>query len=74
MICLSEAEIRDLTHLERPSAQMRFFNRYKIPAVLRPDNTVLVLRAAVETALGLQPPSFTHDGFAEPDWNYLLDE
>lgn len=43
-ITLSQQEIEEITHLKRPTHQMRYLKGLGIKAQKRPDNTVLVLR------------------------------
>lgn len=43
-IALTADELVTLTGYERPTNQLKMFERLGIPAQLRPDNTVLVLR------------------------------
>lgn len=51
-LCLTEAEIRDLTHKKRASAQMRALKARGIDCWLRPDNTVAVDREVYRRAIG----------------------
>lgn len=44
-LVLSKDEIFELTHYRRPAEQMRALKVLNLPAVLRHDNTVCVLRA-----------------------------
>lgn len=43
-ITLSQEEIREITHLQKPTAQIRYLKGLGIQAKKRPDNTVLVMR------------------------------
>jgi hypothetical protein len=55
---LSEAELVNLTKYRRPSCQMAFLKRAGIPATLRRDNTVLVLRMHLHYP---SPPAAAND-------------
>lgn len=48
---LTDAELRDATHRTMPSAQARVLAGWGVRFVRRPDGTLLVIRAALESAL-----------------------
>jgi hypothetical protein len=48
-LTLTEAELFELTHYQRPASQLRFLKEIGIPAKKRPDNTVLVMRMHLVT-------------------------
>lgn len=54
-LCLTGAELRDLTGLERPSYQARELDHLGIPYRARRDGTLAVLRIHVEVV----PPGAT---------------
>lgn len=68
---LSPQEIYQLTHLKNPSAQLRYLAKLGIEARRRPDNTVLVLRSAVEAVLGGVSSTQKEGKQTEPDWSAL---
>lgn len=43
-VYLTEAELEGMTGYKRPSKQMEVLKSFGIPARLRPDNSVLVMR------------------------------
>jgi len=49
---LTAQEVRELTGLQRPSAQVRALKSMGIECRRRPDGSVVVLRAVVEMVLG----------------------
>jgi hypothetical protein len=49
---LTAQEVRDLTGMQRPSAQVRALKSMGIECRQRPDGSVVVLRAVVEAVLG----------------------
>lgn len=49
---LTAADLEELTARKRPAAQADVLRAMSIPFRLRPDGSVVVLRAAVEAALG----------------------
>lgn len=49
---LTAQEVRDLTGMQRPSAQVRALKSMGIECRRRPDGSVVVLRAVVEAVLG----------------------
>ena len=49
---LTAQEVRDLTGMQRPSAQARALKSMGIECRRRPDGSVVVLRAVVEAVLG----------------------
>lgn len=56
-LVLSPAEIYELTHYRRPKEQMRALTEMGIPARLRHDNTICVLRMHVtQPAEKPEPP------------------
>lgn len=61
-ILLGQDEIEELTARKRPSAQRDVLLQLAIPFKIRPDGSIVVLRAAMEAALGYaqtnqRPPS-----------------
>lgn len=67
-ICLSVDEIRELTARKRPTAQVEALATMRIPARLRPNNTVCVLRAdLIPESMTSKPNSETD----EPDFSEL---
>lgn len=48
---LSDAELLEVTHRERPTAQARALARIGVTCHRRPDGSLLVSRAALESAL-----------------------
>lgn len=52
MITLTPEEITELTHRSRKGAQCDALKQLGIPFKIRPDGTPVVLRAAMEAALG----------------------
>jgi hypothetical protein len=48
---LSDAEVADATRRRQPAAQMRVLDSWGVPYRRRPDGTLQVGRAAMETAL-----------------------
>ena len=52
MMLLTTQEVRELTGLQRPSAQARALQGMGIECRRRPDGSVVVLRAVVEAVLG----------------------
>lgn len=66
--CLTADEVYEVTHRTRPSAQLRSLRAMGIEARLRADNTVLVLRSAVEAKLG---PAPAKRRATEPNWSAL---
>jgi hypothetical protein len=67
---LTQQEIYELTHRINPTAQLRYLAQLGIEARRRPDNTVLVLRSAVEAALGGVAQN-REDKVTEPDWSAI---
>lgn len=51
-LTLSSQEIEDITHYKRAAEQLRELQAQGIPARLRPDNTVCVLRMYVTQLAG----------------------
>ena len=49
---LTAQEVRDLTGMQRPSAQVRALKSMGIECRRRPDGSVVVLRAVVEAVVG----------------------
>lgn len=49
---LTAQEVRELTGMQRPSAQVRALKTMGIECRQRPDHSVVVLRAVVEAVLG----------------------
>lgn len=52
MMLLTAEEVRELTGMQRPSAQARALQGMGIECRRRPDGSVVVLRAVVEAVLG----------------------
>lgn len=50
---LTDEEIRELTGYQQRSAQTRALNAMMITHKVRPDKSILVLRAHVETLMGM---------------------
>jgi hypothetical protein len=48
-LTLTQAELIELTHYQRPAHQLRFLKEIGIPAKKRADNTILVFRAHLLT-------------------------
>jgi len=82
-LTLTEAELADLTHKVRPSAQTRALRGMGIEHRRRPGRSVAVLRIALEDAFGIKlsrvpPKRFginwegTPNARPEPDWITLL--
>ena len=67
-ICLTVDEIRELTGRKRPSSQHEALADMRIPARLRPNNTVCVLRADLMPAAASARPNRETD---EPDFSGL---
>ena len=53
---LTDEELLSLTHLRRPSAQVRALRAMGVPYRTRPDGTLLVGRIAAERALSAPAP------------------
>lgn len=66
-LCLSEAEVRELTNRKRSDAQMRALNWMGVSYRTRPDGSLAVLRSAVE---GAPVPARQHKA-REPNWEGL---
>jgi hypothetical protein len=64
-LCLTDAEISQLTGKKRPSAQMRALRFMAIDHKRRPDGSVVVLRSQLGVAYTSTPPSKR----TEPNWN-----
>jgi hypothetical protein len=64
-ICLTGAEISQLTGKKRPSAQMRALRFMAIDHKRRPDGSVVVLRSQLGVAYPSNPPTKR----TEPNWN-----
>lgn len=62
----NEADLYELTHLRRPSAQVRALRSMGIEHKVRPDGTVLVLRSHVEHLLN--PVKRNTVARREPNW------
>lgn len=52
MMLLTAEEVRELTGMQRPSAQARALQSMGIECRRRPDGSVVVLRAVVDAVLG----------------------
>jgi len=68
---LTAEELQALTHRVRPSAQLRALRAMGIEAKQRPDGTVAVLRAAVESSMGGTTATTNNTKPVEPDWKAL---
>jgi len=69
---LTEAELREFTRRERPSAQARVLERLGVPYRPHPtDGVLLVARESVRAALGVQPVA-ANDPSARPP-AYVVD-
>jgi len=55
-IFLTCDELAELTQRQRPSKQREVLLQLGIPFKLRPDGSIVVLRAAMEAALGYATP------------------
>lgn len=65
-LLLSDAEIRALTHRDRPKAQARVLTRLGVPFKAHPtDGFLIVSRAACESALGGPRTEAANDESAE---------
>ena len=67
---LTEDEIRQLTHRKRRSSQSEALNGMGITHVIRPDDSVAVLRSHIEKTLGGLPEKDKMKVW-QPDWSYL---
>lgn len=83
MMFLSNVEIEELTGKKRRSAQAKVLNVLGITHKVRPDGSLVVLRAHVETVLGgkirLPPGASTKPNWAalnevSPAWQKQLDQ
>jgi hypothetical protein len=52
-VLLTEAQIRELTDRRHHDAQQRALDRMGIPYRVRPDGSLVVLRAVVELLIGM---------------------
>jgi hypothetical protein len=65
---LTREEIQELTNKQRPSAQVAVLNSLGIIYKLRPDGSLVVLKAHVEQLLGGQVTEQKPGSTWEPDW------
>jgi len=64
-VCLTGAEVTELTGKTRPSAQRRVLRHMAIDHKQRPDGSVVVLRSALDGV-----PAIGHAvGRTEPNWD-----
>jgi hypothetical protein len=66
-LCLTEAEISQLTGKTRPSAQLRVLRFMAIDHKRRPDGSIVVLRSQLEVPCGDNAASSVKR--TEPNWN-----
>jgi hypothetical protein len=52
---LTDAELVELTRMQRRAAQRRVLDAIGVPYRMRPNGSIIVLRAAVDLALGGVP-------------------
>ena len=52
MLTLTRAELREFTQRRRSDAQARVLDYLRLPYRVRPDGSLVVLRAVAEKALG----------------------
>ena len=64
-LCLTAAEVTELTGKTRPSAQLRVLRHMAIGHRQRPDGSVVVLRSAVDGASGASRVTKR----TEPNWS-----
>lgn len=67
-LTLSPDELRELTHRQMPSAQIRALRSMGIEHKVRPDGTVAVLRAHVDSAMGAPRERHKADEW-QPNWS-----
>jgi hypothetical protein len=72
-VFLTPEELESLTHRVRPSAQICALRRMGIESRQRPDGSVVVLRSAVEIAMGGVVPGRIAKSRVEPNWKALDD-
>ena len=70
MIILTKDELRELTQRNHCRAQVVVLRHMGIEHRIRPDGSVVVLRAHVEHLLGGREPSASPQD-VEPDWSAL---
>jgi hypothetical protein len=68
---LTEEEIRELTNRKQRSAQAMVLNALGITHKVRPDGSLVVLRAHVEHELGYRTPPAKREKEFVPDWGAL---
>lgn len=68
---LSAGELYALTHKKRRAAQVAALHSMGLAFKLRPDGTVLVLRAHVENALGGTAQGAKLENKTEPNWDAI---
>jgi len=64
-LCLTVAEVAELTGRTRPTAQQRALRHMAIDHRLRPDGSVVVLRSAVDGISAASPTTKR----TEPNWS-----
>lgn len=70
---LSPQEIIDLTGRQRRGAQLRALRGMGITHMIRPDGTVVVLRAHIESALGNgNDAQIKTSQEAQPNWGAIV--
>jgi hypothetical protein len=69
MLCLTDAEVAQLTGKTRPSAQMRALRFMGIDHKRRPDGSIVVLRAQLEGEASYNKVEGADDKRTEPNWN-----
>jgi hypothetical protein len=68
---LTEEEIRELTNRKQRSAQAMVLNALGITHKVRPDGSLVVLRAHVEHELGYRTPPAKQEKEFKPDWGAI---
>lgn len=66
-LCLSEEEVRELTGLQRPTAQARELNHLGINHRMRRDGSIAVLRQDVDYS----PKKPVRSKATSPDWRAM---
>jgi hypothetical protein len=68
---LDQHELIALTGRQRSDAQARILRALGLEHRVRPDGTLVVLRAHVERLLGADAPGREHAQPIEPDWSAI---
>lgn len=66
-LTLSPDELKELTHKQKPSAQVRALRAMGIEHKVRPDGSVAVLRSHVDAQMGAPKQSAAAPAW-EPNW------